>query len=190
VLGEPGRNGADGPRGERGEVGPRGNLDRIVPWSADRIWYQGDLVTHAGSSWQAGRDTAKTPGESDDWRQIAAAGAPGLSLRIRGTHSPTETYRALDVVTLDHGWFVARRDNPGEIPGPGWQSGPVGKRGEKGLPGQRGEAGPPGKPAPHWVGVKIDGFEFVAVLSDGTLGPRVSLRSMFAAFEAELQLKG
>ena len=182
--GEPGRNGANGERGlagergERGEAGPRGSLGGIVPWT-DRIFYAGDLAAHLGSSWQAASDTAREPGASDDWRLVAAAGAPGASFSIRGTFSPAEKYRALDVVTLDHGWFVARRDNPGPIPGPGWQSGPVGKRGEKGLPGDKGPKGDPGKPAPHWVGTKIEDKTIIAVLSDGTLGPRINLAPMF-----------
>ena len=182
--GDPGRNGANGERGlsgergERGEAGPRGSVAGIVPWT-DRIFYAGDLAAHLGSSWQAARDTAREPGASEDWRLVAAAGAPGASFAIRGTFSAAEKYRALDVVTLDHGWFVARRDNPGPIPGPGWQSGPVGKRGEKGLPGDKGPKGDPGKPAPHWVGTKIEDKTIVAVLSDGTLGPRINLAPMF-----------
>ena len=132
--GQPGeRLGHDGPAGERGLPGPAyGALRGVVPW-AERIHYQGDLVAHLGSTWQAERDTAKEPGAADDWRAIATAGKPGASFTIRGTYRENESYKALDVVTLDHGWFVARRDHPGPIPGPGWQSGPVGKRrGEKG----------------------------------------------------------
>ena len=183
-AGEPGRNGANGERGdrglpgERGDAGPRGSVAGIVPWT-DRIFYAGDLASHLGNSWQAARDTAREPGASDDWRLVAAAGAPGASFTIRGTFSAAEKYRALDVVTLDYGWLVARRDNPGPIPGPGWQSGPVGKRGEKGLPGDKGPKGDPGKPAPHWVGTKIEDKTIIAVLSDGTLGPRINLAPMF-----------
>ena len=173
--GQPGERGHDGPAGERGLPGPAGALRGVVPW-AERIHYQGDLVAHLGSTWQAERDTAKEPGAADDWRAIATAGKPGASFTIRGTYRENESYKALDVVTLDHGWFVARRDHPGPIPGPGWQSGPVGKRGEK---GEKGPKGDPGKPAPHWVGAKIEDKTLVAVMSDGTLGPRVNLAAMF-----------
>ena len=140
---------------------------------------QGNLVQHLGSSWQAERDTAKEPGTSDDWRLIAAAGEPGVSFAIRGTWRAGERYKALDVVTLDNGWFVARRDDPGVFPGPGWQSGPVGRRGEKGLPGDKGPKGDPGKPAPHWIGARIEDKTLVAVMSDGTLGPKINLAAMF-----------
>ena len=179
--GEPGRNGAGGERGlqgERGEAGPRGSLAGVVPW-ADRIFYAGDLVAHLGGTWQALRDTAREPGTADDWHVIAAAGAPGASFSVRGPFSAAEKYRALDVVTLDHGWFVARRDHPGACPGPGWQSGPVGKRGEKGLPGEKGPKGDPGKPAPHWIGAKIEDKALITLLSDGTLGPRINLAPLF-----------
>jgi hypothetical protein len=90
---------------------------------------------------------------------------------------------------MDHSWFVAKQDNPGPCPGPGWQSGPVGKKGEKGIPGERGIQGLQGKTAPHWIGVKIDGYDLVTVLSDGTIGPKISLASMFEQFGAELKLR-
>jgi hypothetical protein len=190
-CGEPGRNGADGiqgPQGPQGEKGERGSVGKVVPWS-DRIFYAGELVTHGGSCWQATNDTAKAPGGGQDWQVIATAGAPGASFTVRGTYDPQHAYRQLDVVVLDHGWFVARRDDPGVCPGGGWQSGPVGKKGEKGMSGERGAKGEPGKAAPHWIGVKLDGFEVVAVMSDGTIGPRFSLAPMFEAFEAQRQLR-
>lgn len=42
-------------------------------------------------------------------------------MNLRGLHKPEETYKELDVVTRDGGSFVARYDNPGALPGPGWQ---------------------------------------------------------------------
>jgi predicted P-loop ATPase len=44
------------------------------------------------------------------------------------------------------------------------------------------DAGAPGAAAPHWIGVKIEGFDLITVLSDGTLGPRISLKQMFEEF--------
>ena len=46
-------------------------------------------------------------------------------------------------------------------------------------PGQKGDAAPPGVAVPHWIGVKIEGFDLITVLSDGTLGPRINLQEMF-----------
>jgi hypothetical protein len=164
-------------------------IARVVPWS-DRIFYEGELVTLDGSCWQAACDTAKRPGASEDWRVIAAAGSPGLSFRIRGTYAASETYKALDIVTLDHGWFIAKIDNPGAVPGPDWQSGPVGKRGEKGLSGEKGARGESGKAAPHWIGAKFDGLTMKAMMSDGTVGPTISLSPAFDQYDAERQLRG
>jgi hypothetical protein len=176
-----------GPQGERGEQGPRGSVGRIVPWT-DRVFYSSELVTHRGSTWQAINDTAKEPSESaKDWQMICSAGSAGASFVVRGTFDPNQRYGPLDVVVVDHGWFVARKDNPGACPGPGWQSGPVGKKGEKGERGSIGIKGEPGKPAPHWAGIKLDGFDVVAVMSDGSIGPRFSLAPMFEKFEAELR---
>jgi hypothetical protein len=187
MLGPVGPSGPQGERGERGVPGERGSVSKITPWS-DQIVYSGELVTHRGATWQAIKDTAKEPSESNkDWQLIAAAGASGASFVVRGTYDPKAAYRQLDIAVLDHTWFIAKRDDPGTCPGPGWQSGPVGKRGEKGIPGERGVQGAPGKTAPHWVGVKLDGFNVVAVMSDGTIGPRFSLASMFEQFEAELR---
>lgn len=186
-AGDVGRNGdvgPAGPQGPRGEPGLPGMLHKVFQWE-DRVFYLGQLATFGGATWQALRDTAKQPGRSDDWMLIAAAGANGASFNIRGTYSADETYRALDVVTLDHGWFVAKKDNPGAPPGPDWQSGPVGKRGEKGMPGERGPAGPRGEAAPHWVGVKIEGYSLIAVMSDGTFGARFSLKDMFDTYDVE-----
>lgn len=189
--GEPGANGADGAKGDvglrgekgdRGECGPSGDMRRIIPWE-DRIFYQGNLVTHAGSSWQALRDTAKAP-PHEDWHLIAARGS---GFKIRGTYDAGAAYQALDVVALDYGWFVAKVDNPGAAPGPGWQAGPVGKRGDKGVTGDRGPPGPVGNAAPHWIGARVDGYELVTVMSDGTIGPKISLASMFEQFGIELR---
>jgi hypothetical protein len=147
-------------------------------------------VTSRGSTWQAINDTAKEPSEtSKDWQMICAAGSAGASFVVRGTYDPKQAYGLLDVVVLDHSWFVARKDDPGACPGPGWQSGPVGKKGEKGIPGDRGSKGEPGKAAPHWIGVKLEGFNVVAVMSDGTVGPRFSLAPMFEQFEVQRQLR-
>jgi hypothetical protein len=184
-----GEKGDQGPKGERGESGPRGVIARAMPWS-DRIFYEGEMVTHEGSCWQAACDTAKRPGVSEDWKLIAAAGAAGLSFKIRGTYAPAEKYQALDIVTLDHSWFIAKVDNPGAIPGPDWQSGPVGKRGEKGVQGDKGPKGETGKSAPHWIGVKFDGLTLKAVMSDGTIGPSIPLAPLFDQHDAEQQLRG
>ena len=68
------------------------------------------------------------------------------------------------------------------VPGKQGERGARGEPGRQGVPGAKGDAGPPGAAAPHWIGVKIEGFDLITVLSDGTLGPRISLKQMFEEF--------
>jgi len=147
--GDPGDLGA---KGERGDAGPAGKLPIVRQW-VDRVYYQSDVVSHAGSTFQALRDTAREP-PHDDWQCIAIAGRngnDGRSLLIRGTFDPScEDYRELNIVVLNGASFSARRDSPGPCPGDGWQliaaqgkRGNQGERGERGAKGDRGEAGSP-----------------------------------------------
>lgn len=136
-----GPKGEQGPIGERGEVGPQGLMPVAKAWS-DAVHYQNQVVTHAGSLFQAARDTAKEPPHAD-WVCLAAAGADGAdgrSFTIRGTFKDGENYDRLDVVSLNGASFAAKRDKPGPCPGDGWQliakQGGPGKPGERGLPGK------------------------------------------------------
>jgi hypothetical protein len=172
----------------------------------DVVHYAGDVVIHAGGTYQAIKDTARRPGHSD-WLCLAAPGTSGTdgrngtngrdakSFRICGTYDPDCVggkpgflkYEALDVVTLNSTWFVARKDNPGACPGPDWQSGPVGRRGEKGERGQRGDPGvrgPSGTDGREIVGWKVDRstFTITPVMSDGEMGPDVAVRDLFDEF--------
>lgn len=128
-------------RGPQGERGPEGRLAAVRAWE-DRVHYDGAVVTHEGSTWQAQRDTGHAPPHAD-WVCIARAGcngADGISLEIQGTYDPErKDYRRLSVVTLNGGSFVARRDDPGPCPGEGWQL--FASQGKRGQPGERGPAG-------------------------------------------------
>jgi hypothetical protein len=75
------------------------------------------------------------------------------------------------------------------IPG---KPGEKGARGEVGRPGARGAKGEDGQAfaAPHWIGVKIEGFDLITVMSNGTMGPRVSLEKMFAEFAKHMVIRG
>ena len=119
------RQPADGPRGvpgPRGEPGPPGKLERVHGYVEDAVHYRGDIVTHRGSTYQARCDTAREP-PHEDWICVAHAGVDGKdgrdgrSLEVRGLFSDKETYKALDIVALNGGSFIARRDNPGPCPG-------------------------------------------------------------------------
>jgi hypothetical protein len=75
----------------------------------------------------------------------------GKTLCVRGLYNEGARYEKFDVVALGGSSFIAREDNPGQCPGPGWQllcsagsrggRGPVGPRGERGEKGERAEAG-------------------------------------------------
>jgi hypothetical protein len=68
------------------------------------------------------------------------------------------------------------------VPGKQGERGAPGEPGRQGVRGEKGDAGPPGAATPHWIGVKIEGFELITVLSDGKLRPRISLKQMFEEF--------
>jgi hypothetical protein len=140
-------HGLSGNDGERGERGPEGRIGKIHKW-VDAVHYENDIVTHAGSLYQAQRDTGHAP-PHDDWLLIVSAGTdgiPGRSLNPSGTYQPETVYRQLDIVMLNGSSFVALADEPGACPGDGWQLlagvGKRGQQGDRGGPGARGEAGP------------------------------------------------
>ncbi len=162
VPGDRGEKGDQGDQGERGERGPEGSLPVVRAW-ADGIHYEGAVVSHAGATWQASRDTGRAP-PHDDWICLARAGADGIDGRgftIRGTYDATASYAALDVVALNGASFAARRDEPGACPGEGWQliaaQGKAGKPGERGIAGPKGDKGERGLPGASVVALEIDG---------------------------------
>lgn len=136
-------------KGDKGDDGAMGALPLVKAWD-DRVHYQGNVVTHAGSLYQASRDTAKEPPHAD-WICLAAAGAKGQdgrSFTIRGTHRDGEAYQMLDVVSLNGASFAAKRDDPGACPGDGWQL--IAKQGGPGKPGD------PGRPGKVERGPKVE----------------------------------
>lgn len=128
------------PAPEKGERGAPGALPTVQSWE-DRVHYEGNVVAHAGATYQASRDTAKEPPHAD-WVCLAAAGkdgAEGRSFAIRGTFDAAAAYLRLDVVAVNGASFAAKRDNPGACPGDGWQL--IAKQGGPGKPGDPGRAG-------------------------------------------------
>lgn len=136
--------GPAGDKGDAGNQGPEGSLRAVRDWVPEGVSYEGDVVAHAGATWQAIRDTGAEP-PSGDWRMLASAGRDGehgRSFRVAETWDAEKAYAALDVVALNGGSFVARRDDPGICPGEGWQM--LASRGKPGQPGERGKQGPKG----------------------------------------------
>jgi hypothetical protein len=158
------------------------------------------VVTHDGGTYQARCDTARTPGHAD-WVCLAKPGTSGKDgkdarpFRVRGTYdvelcgakTGVDTYKALDIVTLNRSWFISKSDNPGPCPGPDWQAGPAGTRGERGERGMRGERGEAGPAGVHVLAFEVDPSTYAlkTVMSDGEPGPGVSLRPLFERFAGD-----
>jgi hypothetical protein len=142
------RQPADGKEGPRGEAGPTGRIKGVRAYLEDMVHYEGDIVVHEGSTYQAKRDTSRAPPHAD-WACIAAAGRDAKMPKVCGTYREGETYKYLDVVALNGGSFIARADNPGPCPGDCWQlvasAGRAGKPGPNGERGEKGERGLPGQ---------------------------------------------
>jgi hypothetical protein len=186
------REPADGPRGvpgPRGEPGPAGKLERAYGYVEDAVHYRGDIVTYRGSTYQARCDTAREP-PHENWICIAYAGLDGKdgrdgrSLEVRGRFSDKEIYKALDIVALNGGSFIAKKNNPGPCPGAGWQL--IASQGKRGDKGARGLQGIPGVPVviQKWR-LDRDNYIAVPVMSDGREGPPLELRSLFEQFHTE-----
>jgi Collagen triple helix repeat (20 copies) len=192
--GEPGIPGARGGPGPQGEPGPPGKLSSVKTYEPDAVHYQGDVVAHEGATYQALRDTGRSPPHGADWICLALAGTNGRSPRVCGTFDPNTLYGELDIVALNGGSFIARHDDPGPCPGAGWQlltrpgkRGDKGLRGDKGTSGEKGERGEPGKAAPGIVAWQLDAPNYRAtpLLSNGNEGPPLELRAIFEQFHNE-----
>jgi len=184
LAGAPGEPGLPGPRGERGA------LPVVREWAPDTVHYKGNVVAHAGGTWQAGCDTGQAPGHAD-WVCLAYPGRNAAMPTVRGTWSEAEAYAALDIVALSGSSFIARREAPGPCPGDGWQLiASAGRQGIKGPAGDRGasgERGLPGASAPVIIGWKIDrkAYAAIPILSDKSEAPPLELRSLFEQFHDE-----
>lgn len=173
-----------------------GELPIARAWTPSSVTYAGAFVTDGdGSLWQARRDTAVRPSSCDDWVLVARAGRDATSPTPRGEFDPTDAYAVNDIVSRDGSSFIATRDNPG-VPGDGggWQ--PLALRGEQGAKGAKGARGSRGargeKAGALWVAAwRLDPagcYSVVPVMSDGTLGARLSLKPLFEQLVAEKDL--
>src|SRR5262245_56014611 len=77
--------------GAPGPAGPPGKLEIVKDHVEGRVYYEHDVVVAGdGALYQAERDTAATPPDTD-WRCITRAGRDGmdaLNFRIEGTYDP------------------------------------------------------------------------------------------------------
>ena len=173
IEGPPGPEGPPGesiagPAGPRGEAGPPGKFVTPKAWQRG-VHYDGELVTHAGSTWCATRDTAEEP-PHEDWLCLAERGADGRTPAFRGAWKAASVYQALDVAMVDGSSFVALYDVPGPCPGDGWRL--LAARGKSGPPGPAGavgERGWPGPPGPSPKSLDVDGEGLLTLrLGDGS----------------------
>lgn len=153
-----------------------GRLAAVRWWTPGKVYYEGDLVLHELSTWQACKDTAMEPslqnfGDTLEWMLIAAAGQDGRDARegeVCGLWDEAREYRKFDIVSLDGGSFCAVRDNPGPCPGDGWRmSAARGKRGPPGKDGERGLQGATGRAGVEVDGITAEGGVLVITMSDG-----------------------
>jgi hypothetical protein len=112
----------------------------------------------------------------------------GRTMRVRGTFNRDTKYAQLDVVAYGGSSFIATADDPGEIPGPGWQL--LASAGGRGRRGERGEKGEPGA-ATAVPGVKalhLDraNYAISLFLTDGKIH-KIDLRPLFQQFIADVQ---
>jgi hypothetical protein len=103
-----------------------------------------------------------------------------LGTRVKGTYQAGVSYTRGDMVALDGGSFIARKDNPGPCPGGGWQL--MAKQGARGRDGPEGKRGPAGNIITGWI-VDRSCYRITPRLSDGTLGPPLELRELFEPTE-------
>ena len=194
LQGPQGAIGERGPPGEPGEQGPPGALPIVKTWRPG-VAYAADVVCHDGATWQALRDTGQSP-PHEDWICLARSGHDARMPGPVGTFDVAREYRALDIVAMNGGSFIARRDSPGDCPGDGWQlmarqgkPGIAGPRGEKGEPGAQGDRGERGAPAPRIASWKVDreSYAVTPIMSDGNQGQVLELRGLFKQFQDETE---
>jgi len=172
--------GPPGPSGPQGEEGPPGKLPIVKLWTPETVYYAGDVVAYDGG-W---------PVSHAHWICLAAAGRDGKTIAVRGTFHETAEYRCLEVVALNGGCFIARKDAPGPCPGAGWQL--LASQGKRGLAGEKGERGPKGDTGASGATIrewKIDRARYIAtpLMSDGREGPPLELRGLFEQLFSEVR---
>jgi len=102
---------------------------------------------------------------------------------VCGLFDPDRVYRKYDLVRMDGAEWRAKCDAPGKLPGDGWAlAAKAGERGKRGDIGPRGERGLSAATIVEWA---VRDYRAVPVMSDGSVGPPLDLRSFFEQYHAE-----
>jgi hypothetical protein len=164
-----------------------GKLPVAKIWRPETVIYQAEFVSHDGALWQAKKDTAQPPGGSD-WICAARAGRDAITPTVKGTYDARKRYKALDIVAMDGGSFIAKHDDPGAPGGDGWQliarQGKPGRQGATGPRGARGDKGERGEDGATTVSWQVDrvNYRVSPLMSNGKVGPMLELHGLYEQF--------
>lgn len=115
---------------------------------------------------------------------VAAKGQDAKQGRLLGLFDASRTdYGQFDRVSFNGSEWIAKQDEPGELPGPGWMLAAKGKTGPK---GERGERGAPGKEGAGIKAVRVDDYALILDMTDGQV-TRLDLRPLFERYDSEVR---
>ena len=184
---------------ERVKAGLPSKFPIAKAYRLDTVHYSGDVVTHAGATYQATCDTCREPPHDVDWVRIACAGRDGYdghTPNFCGRYDAYQKYQQFDVIEFDGSSYIAVRDlDRGTLPGEdGWQllcrsgsRGPAGEVGPRGRKGERGARGEDGREIVSWY-LERATYRVFPVFADGKMGPELNLRGLFEQFVEENEL--
>ncbi len=171
--GERGQDGQRGPQGEAGPEGPQGPPGPVGATGAAGAAGERGPVGDPGPRGLAGDIGVAGPqGERGETGERGADGYPG---EARGLWDAKAEYRAMDVVSHNGSEWRAIKDDPGELPGPGWMLGAKGVRGrpgDRGAAGERGAKGDRGERGTDGIGIEemtISDTTLMMLRSDGSV---------------------
>jgi integrin beta 3 len=189
--GEPGMPGEKGMPGERGEKGDKGDpgepapdpTEDIVAAALEKV--REDRLELDEKLFAATRRFERLSTELEERLANIKDGEPGpqgepgpagrdFTGEARGKYDNSETYLKFDRVAYNGSEWLARKDDPGPLPGEGWMLGVQGKAGRPGAPG---------------VGIQratTKDYALVLEMTDGKT-MTIDLRGMFARYDEERQ---
>lgn len=117
-----------------------------------------------------------------EWRGMIEGELKALNTRfepgkLRGAWGAAARYEAFDRVCFNGAEWIARKDDPGDMPGEGWmlaakrgkagERGEKGDRGDRGLRGETGASGLPGAIGAAIEAIHVSDVSLIVMRSDG-----------------------